>query len=119
MRDYVLDYKVLRAKLLRKYGEDFKCYTHIGKETFYSYKRQHLFLSCRDSMIDPEAIGKDQENLIVGAALNILQRKILNKHYKTALYNSLGKFLDTVISDIPEELLDFLIQLIDHDEKKT
>ncbi|KAF7998545.1 hypothetical protein HCN44_010953 [Aphidius gifuensis] len=71
MGDYFFKTQALQKKLKTKYGDDFNCLSQRSKDSLYFYKRENLFQSCGDWVVDNKDLGEDQQSLILSTAAEI------------------------------------------------
>lgn len=115
----VVDNKTLCRKLKQKFGDDIYIQQHRGRETEIYYKFFNVSKICSDWFCDENSLGTVEKKTILTAAAQILRHEISNHSNDTEFYPPPGKFLDSVLSDIPPLLTYFLGDLLLTDSKEN
>lgn len=112
MQENVLSNKILFRKLKEKYSEDIFISQHRGRQPIIYYKTFKLSQICSDWFCNEDSVDDLEKKTILKVAAQILRNDIRKANFDTESYAPSIKFLDSVISDIPQLLMTFLSDLL-------
>ncbi|XP_044760396.1 uncharacterized protein LOC123317849 [Coccinella septempunctata] len=113
MGENFLNNNTLIKKLKEKYNDDILIEQHRGKQPVFLYKSFSIMELSKDWLSNPDSLNKDQKNIILRVAGEIVVADIKKQNYECENYPPSSKFLDTTVSEIPESLKTLLFHLLD------